>query len=345
MVCTEKITTQEKLEALLAVPSDALGEMMGRLEGDIMILGIAGKIGVSLGLQAMEAIRRAGVDKKIYGVSRFSKCGEREKLDAAGIITIPCDLLEREQVSRLPQVRNVIFMAGRKFGTEGSEAETWAMNVIVPALVAEHFRASRIVVFSTGCVYPLRSVREGGCTEEVPPAPVGEYSQSCLGRERIFQYYARKYGTEILLFRLNYAIDLRYGVLNDIGRAIWEGRPVNNTVGYFNVIWQGDVTANALLSLELTRNPYEILNVTGPETAGVEETALLMGKLMGKEVHFSCEKPGEYSYLNNSGKMCRLLGYPRVSLNEMIRLQAEWISNGGLSIGKPTHFEVNNGKF
>ena len=319
--------------------------MMGRLEGDIMILGIAGKIGVSLGLQAMEAIRRAGVDKKIYGVSRFSKCGEREKLDAAGIITIPCDLLEREQVSRLPQVRNVIFMAGRKFGTEGSEAETWAMNVIVPALVAEHFRASRIVVFSTGCVYPLRSVREGGCTEEVPPAPVGEYSQSCLGRERIFQYYARKYGTEILLFRLNYAIDLRYGVLNDIGRAIWEGRPVNNTVGYFNVIWQGDVTANALLSLELTRNPYEILNVTGPETAGVEETALLMGKLMGKEVHFSCEKPGEYSYLNNSGKMCRLLGYPRVSLNEMIRLQAEWISNGGLSIGKPTHFEVNNGKF
>ena len=345
MVCTEKITTQEKLEALLAVPSDALGEMMGRLEGDIMILGIAGKIGVSLGLQAMEAIRRAGVDKKIYGVSRFSKCGEREKLDAAGIITIPCDLLEREQVSRLPQVRNVIFMAGRKFGTEGSEAETWAMNVIVPALVAEHFRASRIVVFSTGCVYPLRSVREGGCTEEVPPAPVGEYSQSCLGRERIFQYYARKYGTEILLFRLNYAIDLRYGVLNDIGRAIWEGRPVNNTVGYFNVIWQGDVTANALLSLELTRNPYEILNVTGPETAGVEETALLMGKLMGKEVHFSCEKPGEYSYLNNSGKTCRLLGYPRVSLNEMIRLQAEWISNGGLSIGKPTHFEVNNGKF
>lgn len=339
------IDSLEKLEETLALPPIELVEMMKRLDGDIMILGIAGKIGVSMGMQALEAIRLAGVNKKVYGVARFSQPAEREKLDKAGVITIKCDLMDRDAVAQLPRVPNVIFMAGKKFGTEGSEATTWAMNVLVPGIVAEHFRDSRIVAFSTGCVYPLRSVAQGGCSEEVPPSPVGEYSQSCLGRERIFEYYANKYGTKVLLFRLNYSVDLRYGVLDDIGRAIWEGRPVNNTVGYFNVIWQGDVTANALRSLELANNPVEILNVTGPETARVEDAALTMGKIMGKEVRFLVEKPGELNYLNNSGKMCRLLGYPRVSLDEMIDLQARWIMNGGISIGKPTHFEVNNGKF
>lgn len=345
MAVSRKITSVEELEALLAEPSVKLVEMMKRLDGDIIILGIAGKVGISLGMQAVEAIRRAGIEKKVYGVARFSKPEERAKLDAAGIITLPCDLMDREQVQKLPKVKNVIFMAGRKFGTQGSESITWAMNVIAPALTAEHFRDSRIVAFSTGCVYPLRTVQQGGCTEEVPPSPVGEYSQSCLGRERIFQYYAQKYNTKLLLFRLNYSVDLRYGVLDDIGRAIWEGRPVSNTVGYYNVIWQGDVTEAALLALELADNPCEILNVTGPETASVEETALIMGGIMGKKVTFQVEKPGELNYLNNAGKMFRLFGYPRISLDELIRLQAEWIKNGGISIGKPTHFEVNNGKF
>ncbi len=345
MPLKEKIDSVEKLEKFLAEPSAKLVEMMKRLDGDIIILGIAGKIGVSLGLQTEEAIRRAGVDKKVYGVARFSRPEERAKLDAAGVITIACDLMEREEVAKLPKVKNVIFMAGRKFGTQGSESVTWGMNVIAPTLTAEHFRESRIVAFSTGCVYPLCSVQEGGCTEEVAPAPVGEYSQSCLGRERIFQYYAEKYHTKLLLFRLNYSVDLRYGVLDDIGRAVWEGRPVSNTVGYYNVIWQGDVTETALLALELASDPCEILNVTGPETAGVEATAILMGKLMDKPVKFQVEKPGELNYLNNAGKMFRLFGYPRVSLDELIRLQAEWIRNGGPSIGKPTHFEVNNGKF
>ena len=341
----EKIDSEETLEAFLAVPSQKLVEMMTRLDGDIIILGVAGKVGVSLALQAVEAIRQAGVEKKVYGVARFSKPEDRVKLDSAGVITIPCDLMDRSQIEKLPKVRNVIFMAGRKFGTQGSEAVTWAMNVIAPALVAEYFRDSRIVAFSTGCVYPLRTVQQGGCTEDVIPAPIGEYSQSCLGRERIFQYYAQKYHTRLLLFRLNYSVDLRYGVLDDIGRAIWEGRPVSNTVGYYNVIWQGDVTETALLSLELAKAPCEILNVTGPETASVEETALMMGRIMGKEVKFQKEKPGDLNYLNNAGKMFRLFGYPRVSLDQLIHLQADWIKNGGLSIGKPTHFEVNNGKF
>ena len=235
-------------------------------------------------------------------------------------------------------------MAGRKFGTNGSEDLTWAMNVLVPSLVAEHFKDSRIVAFSTGCVYPLVSVKEGGCSEEVQPSPVGEYSQSCLGRERVFEYYSKKNGTKILLFRLNYSCDLRYGVLHDIGRAIWEDKPVNNTVGYFNVIWQGDANAAALRSLELADSPCAILNVTGPETVNLEKTAKIMGKIMGKEVKFAGTS-GELNYLNDASKMCSLFGYPRMSLEEMIRLQAQWIANGGISIGKPTHFEVNNGKF
>lgn len=344
MFCKEKLDSIEKLDNLLAIPHSEVIEMMKRLSGDIMILGIAGKMGVTMGMQAINAIKAANVDKKVYGVARFSNIEDKIKLEKAGVITITCDLSSREEVSKLPQIPNIIFMAGRKFGTNGSEDLTWAMNVLVPSLVAEHFKDSRIVAFSTGCVYPLVSVKEGGCSEEVQPSPVGEYSQSCLGRERIFEYYSKKNGTKILLFRLNYSCDLRYGVLHDIGRAIWEDKPVNNTVGYFNVIWQGDANAAALRCLELAASPCAILNVTGPETAITEKTAKIMGEIMNKEVKFAGTS-GELNYLNDSSKMCELFGYPRMSLSEMIRLQAQWIANGGISIGKPTHFEVNNGKF
>ena len=278
-----------------------------------------------------------------YGI-KISRKEEREKLEDWGIETIACDLLDQDAVKSLPQVKNIVFMAGRKFGTEGSEAQTWAMNILAPSYIGAHFRDSRIVAFSTGCVYPLVGITSCGCTEEVTPEPVGEYSQSCLGRERIFQYCSQKYGTKVLLFRLNYAIDLRYGVLHDIARNIWEGRPVDNTVGYFNVIWQGDANSNALRSFELCDSPAAVLNVTGPETASVEKTALQLGALMGKEVVFK-GVPGNLCYLNNSAQMCRRFGYPNVSLEQMIRWQADWIRNGGISIGKPTHFEVNNGKF
>jgi nucleoside-diphosphate-sugar epimerase len=235
-------------------------------------------------------------------------------------------------------------MAGRKFGTGGSEEQTWAMNILAPEYVCEHFKASRIVAFSTGCVYPLETIESCGSTEDTFPAPVGEYSQSCLGRERIFQYYSKKNGTKVLLFRLNYAIDLRYGVLHDIAQNICNGEPVDNSVGFFNCIWQGDANANALRSLELCESPCAVLNVTGPETASVANAAKLMGKIMGKEVTFKGE-PGNLGYLNNSAKMCRLFGYPLVSLEQMILWQAKWLADGGISIGKPTHFEVNNGKF
>ena len=212
MNCPERIANTAELEEMLSVPSAELIGMMKRLEGDIMILGIAGKMGVTMGRLAVRAIQEAGVKKKVIGVARFSRPEEREKLQKWGIETIACDLLDQAAVARLPKTQNVIFMAGRKFGTDGSEAQTWAMNVLAPAFAAEHFRESRIVAFSTGCVYPLVGVGSCGCTEEIVPLPVGEYAQSCLGRERIFQYFSSRYATKLLLFRLNYSVDLRYGM-------------------------------------------------------------------------------------------------------------------------------------
>lgn len=341
---TDRIASLEELDDLLSTPSPALIEFFSRLEGDIIILGIAGKIGMTVGRLAVRAAAAAGKQRRVIGVARFSNPENRRQLEAQGLETIACDLLSPEAVRQLPQVPNVIFMAGRKFGTDGEEDQTWAMNTLPAAYVGEHFRQSRIVAFSTGCVYPLVPMESCGCTEEVPPSPVGEYSQSCLGRERLFQYCARTYGAKVLLFRLNYAIDLRYGVLHDIARAIYEGRPVDNTVGYYNCIWQGDVAEAALRALELAGTDCPALNVTGPEIASTEQTARLFGALMGREVTFK-GTPGNLGYLNNAARMFRLFGYPRVSLEQMIRWQANWILDGGISIGKPTHFEVNNGKF
>jgi nucleoside-diphosphate-sugar epimerase len=244
----------------------------------------------------------------------------------------------------LPEVENVIYMAGRKFGTGGSEEMTWAMNAVAPAYVADRFRSSRIVVFSTGCVYPLVPVESCGCTEEVPPDPVGEYSQSCLGRERVFGHFSKMFGTQVLLLRLNYAVDLRYGVLYDIASRIWTDQPVTASVQHFNVIWQGDANNYALLSLGLCASPAAILNITGPETIPVTHMARLFGRLMEKPVEYT-GIPGKVGYLNNAAKAHRLFGYPQVSLDQMIGWQADWIMRGGRSLGKPTHFEVNNGKF
>ena len=340
----ETIDNEVLLEDILSEPGTGLVEMMQRLDGDIMILGIGGKMGITLGRQAVNAVKAAGVSKKVTGVSRFSDIEGRKKLEQWGIETISCDLLDQAAVKALPEVKNVIFMAGRKFGTEGSEDLTWAMNTIVPGYVGDHFRKSRIVVFSTGCVYPLVSAGTCGCTEQIPPAPVGEYSQSCLGRERVFGHCARAYGTETLLLRLNYAVDLRYGVLHDIGRQVWSGQPVNNTVGHFNVLWQGDANCYALRALELCASPAAILNITGPEIVPVEYIAGAFGRLMNKPVSYTGVS-ADKCYLNNAGKAFRLLGYPRVSLEQMILWQAQWLMQGGSSLGKPTHFEVNNGKF
>jgi len=341
-----KITTEEELDLLLSEPSSATIEAMKRLDGDIAIIGIGGKIGPSLGRMAARAVAQANVKKRVFGVSRFSEASLEKQLASWGIQAIPCDLLDRDAVDALPDVENVIFMAGRKFGTSGGgEPLTWAMNAVLPAIVAERFKHGRIVVFSTGCVYPLVDATRGGSVEADRPDPVGEYAQSCLGRERVFEYFASLHKTRVLLFRLNYAIDLRYGVLHDIARSVWDGRPVDNSVGEFNAIWQGDVNDWALRCLEHCTSPPSILNVTGPEIETVSHAAEAFGRMMNKQVRYVKPAPGKICYLSNASKAFSIFGRPRVSMDEMIRLQAEWIMAGGRSLGKPTHFEVSNGNF
>ncbi|MGE4563800.1 MAG: NAD-dependent epimerase/dehydratase family protein [Victivallaceae bacterium] len=338
------IDNEEMLDELLALPDQSLIDFMKRLDGDIAILGIGGKMGPTLGKLAVNAIKAAGVKKEVFGVSRFGNAEARQQLENWGIKTISCDLMDRNAVAQLPEFKNIIYMAGRKFGTGGTEDLTWAMNVIVPAIVGERFKGSKITVFSTGCVYPLVSAGTCGCTEDTVLEPVGEYTQSCLGRERVFGHASRTYGTKVLLFRLNYAIDMRYGVLHDIGTQVWNDQPVTNTVGHFNVIWQGDANRIALLSLEHATSPANPLNVTGPEMISVEYIAERFAKLMGKKVSYT-GKSADRCYLNNASKAMRLFGYPRVSLETMIDWQAAWLMKGGRSLGKPTHFEVNDGKF
>ena len=337
--------TEEKLNEMLTAPSAALVEDIKKIKGDIMILGAGGKMGPTLCVLAKRAIEAAGVSKRVIAVSRFTDPIATAFLREQGVECIPCDLLDVAQLRALPEAENVIYMAGRKFGTQGCEDLTWAMNVLAPAYVADNFPDSRITVFSTGCVYPLVTAEEGGCTEEVRPEPVGEYSQSCLGRERIFEYAQRKHQNPMLFFRLNYSIDLRYGVLHDIALPIWKGEKVNNAVSHFNAIWQGSANEIALRSLGLAANPVALLNVTGPETVSTEEVAEEFGRLFGKKVEYMYPTAGKKGYLNNAGKMLDIFGKPAVTMQQMIKWQAEWIKSGGEDLNKPTHFEVNNGKF
>ncbi len=337
------IETESQLDTMLAEPTDALVEFMRTLDGDLIILGIAGKMGVSLGQLAVAAIKKAGVQKSTYGVARFSDPDARDRLESVGVKTIKCDLLDRAAVPELPKARNVLFMAGRKFGTGGDEASTWAMNTMVPANVADHFRDSNIVAFSTGCVYPLARA----CSppdESTPPAPVGEYAQSCLGRERMFEYASNSWGTSVCLYRLNYAIDLRYGVLHDIATKIWHDQPVDNSARAFNVLWQGDANHQALMCLGHCTSPANTINVTGPETLDTEDVARQLGELLNKPVRFTTT-PSDASYLSDSSKAEKLFGLPSVTADQLIRWQAHWTKIGGRSLGKPTHFEVSDGAY
>jgi nucleoside-diphosphate-sugar epimerase len=341
----ETLESEAELDMLLTEPSQQLVDLMRRLDGDIMILGIGGKMGSTLGGVAVRAIQEAGVSKRVYGVSRFSEGVIREGLETSGISTLACDLLDREAVGRLPQVANIIYMVGRKFGTVGGEDLTWATNVLVPDNVGYHFRQSRVVAFSTGCVYPLVSIDTEPCTESTPPDPVGDYAQSSLGRERVFGYWSRTTGMPVCLVRLNYAIDLHYGVLYDVGSQVAKGEPVDLSVSHFNVIWQGDAACQALLCLDHCGSPPEVLNVTGPETVSVRYVAGVFAHLFDTDARFVGEERGAKMYLSNAARATSWFGYPRVPLLTMIQWQAAWIKQGGRSLGKPTHYGVVNGKF
>lgn len=334
---------ENELENFLSIPHDVTVEVVKNLDGDFMILGIGGKMGPTLGKMIINAAKKAGVSKNAYGVSRFSDTNIRTGLEKSGIECFTCDLLNPEEVLNLPTVKNVIFMAGRKFGQAGSDHLTWALNTIVPANVARYFTDSRIVVFSTGSVYDLCPVDSNGPSETDTFTSVGEYANSCLGRERIFEHYSRQNGTKTLLFRLNYAIDLRYGVLYEIGEKVFKCSPINLDMGYANVIWQGDACNYAIRSLELAASPPEILNVTGSKIR-VRDVAYLFGDLMGKKPVFFGDEAST-ALLSDNSKMCRIFGEPPTSLVQMINWITDWIMKGGKILDKPTHFQTRNGQF
>lgn len=339
-----EIRNEKELDTLMTTPSPKLIAFFKELKGDIMILGIGGKMGITLGGLAVNAAKAAGVKKKIIGVSRFSDPQAKKNVENFGVETIACDLLDADSVKNLPLVDNIIFMAGKKFGTQNEEELTWAMNTIVPANVAKHFNKSNIVAFSTGCVYPLMTVLSSGADETVTPEPIGDYSQSALGRERVFEYYARYKETKVCLYRLNYAIDLRYGVLRDIGEKVFNNQAVDIKSSHVNVIWQGDANTQALLCLGQCTSPATKMNITGPETLSVKWIAKEFATIFNKEATFS-GTPNETMYLNNSAKASELFGYPAVTPKTMVRWIANWIISGGKSLNKPTHFEVTSGRY
>ena len=340
----DKITSEEQLDEVMSLGSPDLIRMLKEISGDIIILGCAGKIGVQLTMTAVKAVANAGGKNRIIGVSRFSDESVRKKMESFGADTIKCDLLDRDWVAKLPKAPNVIFMAGKKFGTSGSEDLTWAMNTVVPANVAHHFKKSRIAVFSTGNVYDLAPVCGAMPTEDDPTNPRGGYAQSALGRERVFEYFSNVNKTPVCIIRLNYAIDLRYGVLRDIGARVYADQPIDLNTGHVNVIWQGDVINQSILCLAHCSSPANIINMTGPETASVRYIAGQFARIFGKEVTFINEERPT-ALLNNASKAARLFGYPIVPLLRMIEWVAHWIELGGASLDKPTHFEVRDGKF
>jgi len=338
------ISSEQQLEDLLAEPSQADTKAMAEMLGDLVILGVGGKMGPSLAKRAKRACERAKFPKRIIGVARFSDPAVQQDLEAAGVETVSVDLLAPGALAALPDAANLLFMAARKFGSTGAEHLTWAMNTLLPALVADRYAASRIVAFSSGNVYPLLPVAQGGATEDMTPGPIGEYAQSVLGRERIFQFFSERNRTPVTLLRLNYAIDLRYGVLLDIGQKVFERQPIDVTMGHVNVIWQGDANSIALRSFVLAQSPPAILNVTGPETVPVRWIARRFGERFGIEPAFEGTEAGT-ALLSNAAQCHRLFGYPSVTIEQMIEWVADWIGMGGATLAKPTHFERRDGRF
>ncbi len=337
----ERFEDTDQIDEFLSRPSSALIEDLAAVDGDILILGVAGKMGPTLARLA----RNAAPDKRIIGVARFSDPALRQRLETWGIETITADLLDPAAVNALPKPKNVIFMAGMKFGASGNQPLTWAMNVHSPAIVAEAFAQSRIVAFSTGNIYPLVDVMRQGALETTAPGPRGEYAQSCLGRERIFEHFSARHGTPGRLFRLNYAIDLRYGVLFDLASRVKAGTPIDlSLMGHVNVIWQGDANAQALRTLRHCTTPTTPLNVSGPETLSVrwlvEEFAARLGvkpNLVGSE--------SSTAWLTNSAQATKLFGYPAIPVAAMLDWVGDWVAHDGASYNKPTKYEVRDGDF
>ena len=336
----ERFASLDDLDEFMTRPSPALAADLATIDGDLMILGVGGKMGPTLARLA----KRAAPTRRVIGVARFSDAAVRAGLESHGIETIACDLLDRASIAALPDIANIVFAAGHKFGATGNPGLTWAMNTHVPALVAERFAASRIVAFSTGNVYALSAASGPGAGEATQPAPVGEYAQSCLGRERMFEYFSAKHGTPGRIVRLNYAIDMRYGVLVDIAAKIHRGEPVDVTMGHVNVIWQGDANAQVLRAFAHCTLPTSAINCTGPETVRVRWVAHELAARMRLPVRITGEEAAT-ALLSDTAAAQALFGPPSVPLAKMLDWVADWVGQGGASFGKPTKFEVRDGTF
>jgi nucleoside-diphosphate-sugar epimerase len=328
------------LDDLLCRPSQALIDDLEKVNDDIMILGVAGKMGPTLAGMAKAALP----GRRIIGVARFSDANVKAWLRARGVETIHCDLLDEAAIRALPKAPNIIFMAGRKFGAEGNLALTWAMNAHVPALVAQAFPDSRIVAFSTGCVYPFVPINGTGADETLSPNPPGEYAQSCVGRERMFEYFSRKFATPGRLFRLNYAIDMRYGVLHDIATKVASGQPIDVSLGHVNFIWQGDASSQALRCLAHCDTPTSPINVSGHEILSVRDLAARFGALFDREpIIVGIEQPT--AWLTDTSRAVNLFGLPIVDTGRLIEWTADWVARAMPTLGKPTKYEVRDGRY
>jgi nucleoside-diphosphate-sugar epimerase len=336
----DRIADVAALEEVLCRPTQVLVDELKGIDGDIMVLGVGGKMGPTVAGLA----KNAAPEKRVIGVARFSEPGLKEGLEGRGIETIACDLMNEDELTRLPKVRNIIFMAGRKFGAEGDLALTWAMNSHVPALVAQAFPQSRIIAFSTGCVYPFVPVSGRGASEEVPPDPPGEYAQSCVGRERMFEYFSKKLGTPGKLYRLNYAIDMRYGVLHDIARKVFARKSVDVTMGHVNVIWQGDAAAQALRCLSRCTVPTTPINVSGHEILSVRSLAQEIGARLGIAPIITGNE-NETAWITATSEALQLFGEPVVDIERMTAWTADWVARNQPSLDKPTKFEVRDGRY
>lgn len=337
-------TVIDEIERNLTTPTPALVDEITRLDGDIMVLGVGGKVGPSVAIMAKRAIDEAGVDKKVFGVARFSDPTARESLQRAGVTAVQADLTDDLELDAIPDATNVIFMAGNKFGTVGNEHFTWLMNSYLPGRVAQRFRSSRIVAFSTLVTYPLADVATGGSRESDPPGPIGEYAASCVGRERIFEHFSRKNGTPVVLFRLGYSIETRYGVLQEIAQAVHDGIPIPLAMGHASVIWQRDVAEYALRSLRLASSPPRALNITGPEIVSIRWLAQRFAERFDRQPVFEGVESGT-AYVMDGSQLQAEFGYPSTTLPQMITTVAEWVAEAKPLIGKPTKFQQRQGAF
>ncbi|MFP8890205.1 NAD-dependent epimerase/dehydratase family protein [Natrialbaceae archaeon A-CW2] len=340
----ETVSSEEQLEALLSEPYPEDVEFARQLEGDVIVLGAGGKMGPTLIRRMLRATEEANADTDVYAVSRYSEDGLEEKLQSWGAKTIKADLLEEGALDSLPDCENVIYLVGMKFGSSGQEPLTWAINAYLPGRVASRYSDSRISALSTGNVYPPVSPETGGCTETDDVGPVGEYAQSCLGRERVFQHFSKANETSTCLLRLNYAVEARYGVLLDLAKRVYAEEPVPLDMGYVNVIWQGDANSICFRSLELADSPADILNLTGPEILSVRDLAERFAEEFGCEVTFQGEEK-ETALLNDASRCTERFGEPKVPIDEIVELVASWVEQDGTTWGKPTKFHVRDGEF